>query len=482
MSRRSNQQYICKPIERLAAQLLYAPSDRRVEDIRRAEALHDELDAAQNYPLEFLAFRITAHRLPEADDTTLVGEAVLPDLRLLVDSLSRSIALPPSEDEREETTAELAKRLGVSEKTVARWRRTGLRWRWVTPVPGGHKRVVFPASAVERFMAGERDRAEKASAFSRMTSEQRRSAIEQARALRAAEPLTLNQAAARIAEQTGRGHETIRELLQKHDRERPEAAIFSDHDAPLTPQQCAAIERSYQEGEPVAQIAERFDRTRSTVYRAIHGRRAQRALRRDIRYVASPNFDRPDADEVLLRQIAPPGPRARRLDARALDMLPEALGPHFDRPLPPDRLMVSLLMRYNYLKHLASRAQAELRGGTPRAKSIDRFEALWDRVRLAHSACCHASLPLVLSVSRRHRTAASEHADTPLAGLLLMAWPVLLELVETHDASRPARFESVLTNRLLRTFAHPEPADAPPHASAQARRLAERIEALGPGE
>ncbi|MEM9416134.1 MAG: helix-turn-helix domain-containing protein [Planctomycetota bacterium] len=480
MSRRSNQRYICHAIEGLAAQLLYAPADRRVEDIRRAEALHDELDPAQNYPFEFLAYRITSHRLPGAEDTTLVGEAVLPDLRLLIDSLSRSISLAPSQEEPEETTAELAKRQGVSEKTIARWRRAGLRWRWVTPTPGGHKRVVFGASAVEHFLRLQGGRVRDARAFKRMTSDERRKVVEDARALRLADPsLSLNQAASQIAEHTGRGLETIRELLQKHDRDRPEAALFADHDGPLTGGQRAAIERAYREGEPVDEIAERFGRTRSTVYRAVHRCRAQRALGVPITYVAEPTFDRDDAEEVLLRPIAPPGARARRLDAQALASMPDALRDAFDRPLPPDRLMVALLLRYNYLKHLCKQAQDELRTSGARAKALDRFESLAERARRARSGCCHAALPLILSVCRRQLAAASEREQLDLPELLLSAFGVLAELVESHDAARSARFESVLTNRLLRAFAHPEEREA--HRPDDAwERLHDAIQAIGP--
>ncbi|MFI4861851.1 MAG: helix-turn-helix domain-containing protein [Phycisphaerales bacterium JB063] len=482
MSRRSNQQYICEAIRRLASQLLYAPADRRAEDIRRAETLHDELDPAQNYPFEFLAYRITAHRLPDPDDATLVGEAVLPDLRLLIDSLSRSIALPPSQEEPELTTAQLAKQQGVSEKTVARWRRAGLRWRWVTLQPGGQKGVVFPASAVSYFLKTQPKRADSAKAFKRMTSDERRRAIEQARAIRMAEPtISLNQAARRVASQVGRGHETIRELLQKHDRERPEAALFADHDAPLTGRQRAAIERAYREGEPVESIAERYGRTRSTVYRAVHNRRAQRALGVSIGYISEPTFERDDADEVLLRPIAPPGPRARRLDERALGALPASLRDAFDRPLPPDRLMVALLLRYNYLKHLCKHAQAELQASGAQAKALDRFESLYGRAQRARSSCCHTALPLILSVCRRQHAAGSDADRETLPGLLLSAFHVLAELVETHDAARSARFESVLTNRLLRTFAQTD-RDSPPTPDSAWRELQQAVNVLGPDD
>ena len=480
MSRRSNQRYACHALEQLARQLLYAPASRRAEDIRRAEALHDELDPAQNYPLEFLAFRITDHRMSEADDTTLVGEAVLPDLRLLIDSLSRSIELPPSEDEVEETTEQLAERLGVSGKTVARWRRAGLRWRWVTPQAGGPKRVVIPASALEHYTACHPDRAGRASSFSRIPEPQRRLIVDQARLLVAKHPaLTLNQAAKQLAQAHGRGLETIRELLQKHDRERPAAAIFVGRDLPLDESQHAGIERAYLAGEGVGVIARRYDRARSTVYRVIHQCRARRALAQRFDYVPSPTFDRDDAAQVLLRPIAPPGQRARRPDPAALSALPGSIRPYFARPLPPDRLMVALLLRYNYLKHRIVQCQGVLRAAGVRAAELDRFDALGQDVRGARAGCTHAALPIVLSVCRRHEAASAGGPRVRLTALLLTAYPVLAALLESHDAAQSARFESVLTNRLLRVLIDPT-VDPAGDAGTDAQRLAEAIDALGP--
>lgn len=479
MSRRSNQRYICHAIEELARQLLYAPPGRRVEDIRRAEQLHDELDPQQNYPMEFLAYRITAHRLPDPEGTTLVGEAVLPDLRLLIDSLSRSIDLPPATNEAEETTQELAERLRVSEKTIARWRRNGLRWRWVSPEDGGAKRVVIPASALERYDARHPGQAEQAATFTRMSADQRRTIIEQAKQLIERDPgLSLNQAARRLAESTGRGHETIRELLQKHDREHSGSAIFTDRDRPLDAAQHAAIERAYLAGEGAGAIARRYGRSPSTVYRVIHKCRARRALTQRYSYQASPTFEREDAAEVLLRTIAPPGPRARRPDSASLALLPEELRPAFGRALPPDRLMVALLLRYNYLKFSAAQVQDLVRSGDAKAADLDRYEALERDVFAARAGCIHAALPLVFSVCRRQESVSHADAEARLLARLMQAYPVLTTLVEAHDATRSARFESVLTNRLLRTFAQAEEAPLDPAKSVD--RLLAEFSALGP--
>jgi transposase len=373
----------------------------------------------------------------------------------------------------------LAERLGVSEKTVARWRRNGLRWRWVTPADGGPKRVVIPASALARYHDRHPGQAEQAAAFTRMSADQRRAILDAARALLDQDPaLTMNQTAGLLAESTGRGHETIRELLQKHDRDHAGSALFAGRDRPLDPAQHAAIERAYLAGEGAGAIAKRYGRSRSTVYRVVHQCRARRVLAQRYSYQASPTFERDDAAEVLLRPIAPPGPRARRPDSASLALLPEAVRPAFDRALPPDRLMVALLLRYNYLKFCAARVQGRVRAGDAKAADLDRCEALDADVTAARAGCIHAALPLVLSVCRRQEPGSHAQAGARLLARLVQAYPVLTALVESHDATRSARFESVLTNRLLRTFTQAIPSS--PDSDQNTKHLTAELGTLGP--
>ncbi|MFW6031961.1 MAG: hypothetical protein ACOCTI_01145, partial [Phycisphaeraceae bacterium] len=92
-----------QPLADLARQLQFAPPGTRAEQVRRTERLHDEIEPERSYPLDFLVFRITGYRRDWTDGTLLVGEAARPDLRLMIDRLSRSIELPQGTDEPSET-------------------------------------------------------------------------------------------------------------------------------------------------------------------------------------------------------------------------------------------------------------------------------------------------------------------------------------------------------------------------------------------
>ena len=132
MTRRLTQQFNCRALADLTRQLLVTPVKKRVEQVRRAERLYDAIDRQRNYPFDFVNFRITGYH-SESEDALLVGEALLGDLRLLIDSLSRSMGMPRTDDEPIVTPQKLADRFNVSVKTVDRWRKLGLRWRWAEP-------------------------------------------------------------------------------------------------------------------------------------------------------------------------------------------------------------------------------------------------------------------------------------------------------------------------------------------------------------
>lgn len=138
MSRRLKQTFRCGPLDGLARQLLFSPPDKRILQVRRIERLHDQLDPNKNYPLDFLFYRITGYRREGKDAVLLTGEAVLPDLRLMIDTLSRSVRMPMDDAGTVETVRQLADRLSVSTKTIGRWRGAGMRWRWVAPAGGGY--------------------------------------------------------------------------------------------------------------------------------------------------------------------------------------------------------------------------------------------------------------------------------------------------------------------------------------------------------
>jgi len=459
MPRSLQQKFKCAPLEELTHQLLFAPPAKRTEQVRRAERLHDEIDGDTPYPIEYLVYRITGYRRTAASESVLlVGEAVGPDLRLIIDKLSRSVDLTQDDQAQAETVPQVAERLGVSAKTVNRWRKSGLRWRWQAPAGGGRKQLVIPRAALDRFTEQHGDRVQRAARFTAMSTSDRDRLIEQARkiAQHNGARMTLNRVASKLADDTGRALETVRQVLEKHDREHPDAPLFPNHTGPLSPRQKRLVARAHQRGIAVRRIADHLGRSRHTVHRVLHQRRAAAARSVDLRHIHAPMFDRDDAQQVILRPESAGGAdkdAPSKRPAVPVNDLPEALRPLYQRPMTDAAQQRSLFIRYNYLKHKAALARDALDPRSPRVAELDEFESWLNAAREVRGRLVRANWPTVLSVARRHLLDVSGTRMMRLFELLEAGQAVLLETLETYNAAWSNTFESYLTNRLMRHFA-----------------------------
>ena len=129
----------------------YAPKERLLEQINRAETLHSEIEATRRYPYEYLLFRITGFRTESTSPQVLDGDGVRSDLRRLVEDLSAAVGQPVEQAAEPVLTVEQAsRRYNVSTRTITRWRGQGLVARWFTV--GGRPKVGFLESSLTRFV------------------------------------------------------------------------------------------------------------------------------------------------------------------------------------------------------------------------------------------------------------------------------------------------------------------------------------------
>jgi len=441
----------------LLRQLLFAPIDKRIEQVVRAEKLHDNIDMAMNYPFDYVQYQMTGHRSVgnESNSTVLVGEAIRPDLRLIIDALSRSVDMPAQG--QVESPQALAQRLKVSTKTIERWRKKGLRWRWVIDSKDQRKRIVFTRDAIEYFLAQNSEQVARASSFTHIPDDVRTRLIQRARRIRAARPLSLNHIASHLAKRTGRGVETMRTLLEQHDRDNPNDAIFAGDSGPLTGQDIRQIARAYRQGESVPDLAVQYQRTRASIYRAIHLRHAAVLKRVKLHFIESKTFVRDDADQVILRNQ--PDVVRRDTDIH-VDDLPPPLQQLYSRPAIDAAHLGSLFVRYNYLKYKASKLRHSLDLHHPGAIQIDLARQCIRDAGQLRDQLVIANLHVVLSVARRHMIDQPDASTNRLLRLLDAGNEVLLKQVEQHDASKRQTFETSLTWQLQREYASQHAHDA----------------------
>lgn len=158
-------------------QVRFAPREKKIEQVNRAEKLLAELDEQRTYTYEYLCYRITDYRPESFPNLKLSGETAGHDLRLFVEDLSDAAEVPAAgAGERVLTVDELSEMFKVSTKTISRWRQQGLVSRRF--VFDGRKRVGFLKSSVDQFVARNEDRVRRGARFSQLTPSERDAIIE----------------------------------------------------------------------------------------------------------------------------------------------------------------------------------------------------------------------------------------------------------------------------------------------------------------
>jgi hypothetical protein len=471
--------YKVSMIRELGRQLRYAPPETRRRHMEAAEQLVAEIDPSRLYPSEFVVYKITGYR-PEAGEqsVSLVGAALVSDLVTLVQRLSESIEIPAGEGGRDAVRFDrLGLMLGVSLRTLQRYRREGLVCHYVV-FSDGVKRLACFQDAVKRFVDGHRARVDRAATYTRLPEPQRQAIVAEARLLRRAEELSLNNAARRLARRHGRAHETVRAILRRHERSSDEA-IFAET-GPLRARHRRFVHRAVGFGIPVGTIASHLGKTRPTIHRALNRRRAELLRSLHLRFVELPIMERPEAEPVVLAADAV----ARGLD----DLLPQAdaltlLEAARAAPNPEENLERSLLAGCAILKHRARDGIAGL-DEQPSAESLDEIET---QLRWASALKRRlVSLGMPAAIVAVERTLGRPLYDCPadeIVALLRLAACVVAGVVETIDPARDQRLAHAAgfaTNRRLAA------AEAPSRGRAARRHepgsvpLGELFEGLDP--
>ncbi|HIM31516.1 MAG TPA: DNA-binding protein, partial [Planctomycetes bacterium] len=212
-------------------QVRFAPRDKKLEQMERAEQLIVEIDPLRVYSCDYLCFRITKYRPEQSPNLTVSGTEARHDLRLFVEDVSDSADIRVEDvSEPVHTVEQLGKMLNVSTKTISRWREQGLVSRRF--IVDGRKRVGFLHSSVERFVNRNLDRVKRGKRFSQLTEQERDEIVDRARRLARAGG-NLSEITRQVANQMNRSVETIRYTLKQFDKKQPDLAIFPNHSGPL---------------------------------------------------------------------------------------------------------------------------------------------------------------------------------------------------------------------------------------------------------
>jgi len=451
----------------LLMQLRFSPEKQRRKQLDAAERLYEIVEPSRQYPLEFVRFRITGHLPPQPSEPVLIdGQQLLEDLGVFIAKLSGPMAEKVEQQpQRIYTTEQLAHKLGVSTKTIERWRKGGLvarKYLW----PDGRKRLGFAQSKIDRFIASHQQLVHQARSFSRLSVQQKRRMIREARRLARTGRIRRHQLIRQLAAKFGCCRETVRSTLLAHERAHPEKPIFHKPAGVITPAQAAEIYRLFRQGTPVPQLMQRFCRSRSSIYRIVKVRRARELLLRKIDFIASDEFLADDARQKILakplEQIAPHRPHVAEPFGLADSSLPQYLQSLKQTPPLTRQQEWELFRRYNYLKYLASLRRAGLKPTEVSSARLDEIDSYLDEAERIKKILVEANLPLVVAVARRHLRGRDNLLELISEGNLS-----LLQAIEKFDYTRGFRFTTFASWTISKDYARKLATHRPvrPHAA-----------------
>ncbi|MFT7642905.1 MAG: RNA polymerase sigma factor (sigma-70 family) [Pirellulaceae bacterium] len=427
-------------------QVRFAPRDRKVEQVNRAEKLLTEIDAKKEYPYDYLCHRITGIRPDNAE--LMSGNDASHDLRLFVEDVSDAANINISEvPELVHTVDELSKMFNVSTKTISRWRQQGLVSRRF--IFDGRKRVGFLRSSVDRFVDNNREKVKRGERFTQLSEKERDDIVERARQLAKAGG-NPSEVTRRIAERMNRSVETIRYTLKQFDQKHPTLAIFPDHTGPLTDESKEKIYLQYRRGDSAESLSKRFGRTTTSIYRVINEMRAKLIMELPLDLMHNECFEKVSADKVILTTMPESEEPTRK--ARIPVGLPQYLASLYEVALLTREQEQHLFRKFNYLKFKAAKLREELILDRAKSSLMDQIERLYDEAVAVKNQIVQSNLRLVVSIAKRHVTPSEDFFNLVSDGNMS-----LIRAVEKFDYSRGNKFSTYASWAIMKNFARTIP-------------------------
>ncbi len=420
--------------------------ERRLDVTRHVENLLAQVESGKKYPAAFfydamfgegsgVALRsdIATQTIPAADARH--------DLVRLIEELTAAVSIPAEMiGEPVYTLEQVSEQLGISTKTVTRWRKRGLVARWL--VIEGRKRLGILQSSLDRFLQKNRRLVSRGTRFSRLTDMQRREIIELARRF-AAEGDEPGRVIRRVAELVQRSVETVRYTIRDYNASHPEEAVFMDSQT-ISAERNQNILQEHQRGATFEELSARYGSSVSRIRRIVQQKRYERIARLPLEYMPNPDFATADEAEVL---ADPPAPEREPRKARKPAGLPTYLASLYDVPLLTREQEAHLFRKFNYLKYRASELRDSLDPKQPSSRKMDEIERLYELAVDTKNQIIRANLRLVVSIAKRY---VSEQEG--LFDLISEGNVSLMRAVEKFDYALGNKFSTYATWAIKKNF------------------------------
>lgn len=400
--------YVIPTLKRLRDRLLReslaqeSPSPAICEVVERAEVVFYQLEPDGFYSVTKVSRYLRGQAELDLSGTSFSGSDVRHDLRRLVEDLTR--AHPRSVEDLSErvlSIEDLAERFNVSAKTIRRWRKERLVSRYF--LVEGKKRTGFLPSTVDRFAADNAELIERAARFRHLSDDERHRIDDHHRRLRD-KGMGPAEAIRRVARDARCSRQTIRNVLKQ------------------------------QQAERVAELP--------------------------LEYMPSDEFERPNADSIIL--VSTPQPLRLSKKTRPPAGLASYLAKLYETTLLTAEQERHLFRKFNYLKYKAAQLRERLDLSNLDRSLAERIEKLYDQAVEVKNQLIQANLRLVVSLAKQR---VSETRD--FYSLVSDGNVSLIRAIDKFDYSRGFRFSTYATWAIVKNFARSIPAEAKHHARFQ---------------
>lgn len=449
-------------LSQLFMETSFVPKSQQLKQLAAAEELYKIIEPDRQYPYEFICFKITSYRPKgQTAQQTISSKEVMCDLPVYI--LRQSARLKLKADKQSEkiySIGELSEKFNISTRTIERWRKRGLLCRRYI-FGGGVSGIGFSSSAVEDFVGRNAELVKKASQFSTISSAVKRQIIEMAGRLDSDGLWSKTAIIKKVAAHFKRAPETIRLIIVGCER-RQKKQIFRSSHALLGSREFSLIYNIYESGMSIRQIAAKFDRSLSTIYRIINRRRIRKLLAEKIDYISSDEFGQPDAEVKILAvpvsvRRTPKGllhkPQAKPDENRSSSNSDPTSWQEFVEAIKKIPALnreqeAELFRRYNFLKYLAAGLVKQLSLTLPCANAAHQAEQFLNQAERIKNLIIEANMKLVIRVAGRHASGAN------LADLISEGNMALMRAVEKFDYTKGFRFSTYASWVIAREFAH----------------------------
>lgn len=445
--------YQCDSIRQLRdQQVRFAPREKKLEQVDNAEKLLRDLDIQRDYNFEYVCYRITGFRPERAPIVQIGGEALRQDLHAFIEDLSEAADVKAADiPQPVHTVDDLSRMFNVSTKTISRWRQQGLVSRKFI-FDGGRKRVGFLHSSVDYFVKHNRKKVRRGERFSQLTDHDRQDIIDRARRLARAGGCPA-EVTHRIARHFNRSVETIRYTIRRFDEQNPTLAVFPNQSGPLNLEMKERIFQDFANGRSAESIAQRYCRTKTTIYRVVNEMRAKAIMELPLDFMDNPEFHRRNAYARIVDEEMPVAEKAVRRTKPPAG-LPRYLASLYEVGLLNREQEQYLFRKFNFLKCKAAQLREQLDPTQPKSTDMDEIERLYDEAVKVKNRIVQANLRLVVSIAKRHMGATDDFFTLVSDGNMS-----LIRAVEKFDYARGNKFSTYASWAIMKNFARTIPGE-----------------------